>query len=88
LKGERGQIAITDFRLFFPESWAEDAARCVKAKVPVNHRRPEPKWQQALAMIQRAKEQGLRYGWVGMNSLYGSNAQLLNELEDRGESSC
>ena len=83
--GRAGQIAITDFRLFLPESWAEDEARCEKAKVPLNHRRHEPKWRQALAMIQRAKEQGLRYGWVGMDSLYGSNAQLLNELEDCGE---
>src|SRR5690606_376667 len=30
-------------------------------------------------------EIGLHYGWVGVDSLYGSNAAFLNELEDMGE---
>lgn len=36
-------------------------------------------------MVRHARETGLRYGWVGVDSLYGSTAAFLNELEDMGE---
>jgi SRSO17 transposase len=82
-KGEH--MAITDFRLYLPESWAEDDDRCEKAKVPLEHRIYQPKWRQALEMVRHARHLGVRFGWVGVDSLYGSNAEFLNELEDAGE---
>lgn len=82
--GRNQRIAITDFRLFLPESWAEDETRCAKAKIPDEHRRYQPKWQHALEMVRHAKEQGLQFGWVGVDSLYGSNATFINEVEDMG----
>jgi SRSO17 transposase len=83
--GRHEQMAITDLRLYLPQSWVQDASRCLKAKVPEGERRYEAKWQQALEMVHHARELGLRYGWVGVDSLYGSNAAFLNELEDMGQ---
>jgi SRSO17 transposase len=83
--GRRERMCITDFRLFLPESWANDEARCKKAKIPEENRVHQAKWRQALEMAKHAREQGLRFGWIGVDSLYGSNAKFLNALEDLGE---
>lgn len=35
--------------------------------------------------MERARKNGVRFGWVGADSLYGHNNKFLNTLEDRGE---
>ncbi len=80
-----GRFAVTDFRLFLPEEWAEDPLRCDKAKIPGEHRLHRPKWKLALEMVREARRRGQRFGHVGCDSLYGSNAQFVNALEDDGE---
>jgi SRSO17 transposase len=81
-KGDR--VCLTDFRLFLPESWAQDCARLDKAKVPEGSRGHLGKHDLALEMIASAKEAGLRFGWVGFDSLYGSKRELVNAVEDMG----
>lgn len=81
-KGDR--VCLTDFRLFLPESWAQDSARLDKAKVPEGSRDYLSKHDQALEMIEGAREAGLRFGWVGFDSLYGSSRKLVNAVEDMG----
>lgn len=83
--GNQDRVCITDFRLYLPESWAEDGERCRKAKVPDEHQVTRAKWQHALDMVEHAREQELQFGWVGVDSLYGSNAKFLNAVEDLGE---
>jgi SRSO17 transposase len=83
--GRGEQMAITDFRLYLPQSWVDEPDRCDKAKVPEDQRAYQAKWQQALDMVRHARTLKLRHGWVGVDSLYGSNARFLNELEDMGE---
>jgi SRSO17 transposase len=36
-------------------------------------------------MVDQARKNEVRFGWVGVDSLYGHNNQFLNALEDRGE---
>lgn len=79
------EFALVDFRLYLPEGWAEDQDRCKKAKIPQQHRIYMPKWEQALEMVRQARTNGVRFGWVGADSLYGNNQQFLNALEDDGE---
>lgn len=83
-KGQR--MCLSDFRLFLPESWARDKERCDKAKIPQQHRAHLPKWKQALDMVKAARERGMRFGWVGADSLYGNTADFINGVEDLGES--
>jgi SRSO17 transposase len=82
-RGER--TALVNFRLFLPESWAQDTERCQKAKVPVAERRHQTKAQLALAMVRQARQEGLSYRWVGGDEIYGNNRPLTDALEDEGE---
>lgn len=82
-RGER--YALIDFELFLPEEWANDDLRCEKAKIPKNQRTHKAKWELALDMARRARANGLRFGWIAADSLYGHNNQFLNILEDEGE---
>lgn len=82
-RGER--VAATDFRLFLPEVWTEDAKRCAKAKVPQDERRHRTKTELALEMIKAARERGSRHGWIGGDEVYGNNASFTAALEDMGE---
>jgi len=82
-RGER--TTLVDFRLFLPESWAQDPVRCQKAKVPEAERRHQTKAQLALTMVRQARAEGLSYRWVGGDEIYGNNRPLTDALDDDGE---
>jgi SRSO17 transposase len=82
-RGERA--CLKDFRLYLPEEWAGDQRLLDKAKVPAEHRAYQSKYDLALAMIATARERGLRFGFVGFDSLYGSKRDLVDAVEDMGE---
>jgi SRSO17 transposase len=83
--GHAERYSLIDFELFLPEEWAKDSKRCDKAKIPKEKRRYKAKWELALELVARACENKVRFGWVGVDSLYGHNNKFLNTLEDRGE---
>ena len=57
--------ALVDQRLYLPESWTSDDARCAAAGVPEDQRRYRSKTELALELLQQALERGhLRAGWV------------------------
>lgn len=82
-RGERA--ALVDFRLFLPESWAQDQERCRKAKVPEFARKHQTKAELALEMVRQARREGLTYRWVGGDEVYGNNRKLTDALDDDGE---
>jgi SRSO17 transposase len=82
--GRDDRVCLTDYRLFLPEAWTKDSKRLDKAKVPDDWREYRSKHDQALDMISHAKELGLKFGWVGFDSLYGNKRELVNEVEDMG----
>lgn len=83
--GRGAEFALIDFKLYLPESWAKDPERCAKAKIPEDQRAYQPKWRQALDLVKRARENQVKFGWVGADALYGNNHEFLNALEDAGE---
>jgi len=83
--GNAARYAVTDFQLYLPEEWAGDKARCDKAKIPEEMQTYRAKWEIALEIVKHARATGLRFGFVGCDSLYGSNALFVNALEDMGE---
>jgi SRSO17 transposase len=83
--GAGTRVAPVDFRLFLPEDWAEDAARCAKAKVPEMHRRHRTKTELALEMIESARARGSTHGWIGGDEVYGNNHAFTNALDDLGQ---
>lgn len=82
-RGER--TALVDFRLFLPESWANDPVRCQKARVPAAEQRHQTKAELALALVRTARAEGLSYQWVGGDEVYGNNRNLTDALDDDGE---
>jgi SRSO17 transposase len=79
------RAALVDFRLFLPEAWARDPARCAKAKVPEAERTHLTKTELALAMVAAARARGSTHQWVGGDEVYGNNHAFTAALEDLGE---
>jgi SRSO17 transposase len=82
-RGERA--ALVDFRLFLPEDWAKDPARCDRVKVPVEERVHRTKCELALEMVKAARERQSGHQWVGGDAIYGNNQELCSALEAMGE---
>lgn len=79
------RVTLLEGRLYLPESWCEDPARCRKAKVPENARIFKSKARMALELVRAARARGVRYHWVSLDGGYGKDPALLRALEDEGE---
>ena len=79
--GERGSGCI-GLRLYLPEVWSEDRARCRRAGVPdaIEFRR---KWQIALDLLDQALEWGLKPKTVLADSAYGEGSEFRDGLLER-----
>ena len=74
---------LIDADLFLPESWDQDRDRCRAACIPDDlHYRP--KWQIALAQIDRARDQGIDFDWLTFDEDYGKAPGFLVGLQERG----
>jgi SRSO17 transposase len=73
--------APIDRRLYIPEDWLEDPARCRKAGIPETVAF-QTKPQMALEMIQEATAAGMPYKWVTGDCVYGDNRAIRRWLED------
>ena len=80
--GERSSLVHE--RLFLPESWSEDSDRCEEARIPQEFRVHQTKPVLALEMIDRCREEGIVFDWVGGDGLYGHGYEFAQALEDRG----
>jgi len=74
--------AFLDRRLFLPEEWTKDAARCREAKVPESVTFAT-KAQLAQAMLEHAFALGIPAAWVTGDEGYGSAPALRTALEQR-----
>ncbi len=77
--------ALVDQRLYLPESWTSDDARCAAAGVPEDQRRYRSKTELALELLQQALERGhLRAGWVAGDDASQDVAALPGRLGGLG----
>jgi SRSO17 transposase len=96
-KVDNGQVAVfgvlsrdrfaipVDVKLYLPQKWTEDPKRCEKAGVPEAERIFRTKEQLALEIVSHARQNGLRYGWVGADAGYGKGPGFCLELDQMGE---
>ena len=77
--------APVNYKLYLPGEWIDDPARCRRAKIPLEHRRLRTKHDLALEIVDEARGEGLRYGWIGCDGGYGSNPAFLRALQERNE---
>lgn len=75
---------LIDRRLYLPQEWAEDVDRREVAGVPqgvIFRTKPEL----ALEMIQVAVNEGLRFRWVGGDSVYGDSPTFVQGVRELGK---
>lgn len=73
---------LLDGELYLPEDWAADRERCREAGIPddVDYR---AKWQIALDLYDRARNNGVTFDWLACDEGYGGKPQFLRELNAR-----
>lgn len=81
----KNRTTLIDKQLFLPECWADDSKRCDKVRIPTARQHHQTKPELALEMVRYNRKLGVRFGWVGMDALYGNTPSLLRSLEEDGE---
>ena len=79
------EFALVDRKLFLPDEWIDDPARCHKAGIPEEHRVKKTRHQQSLEMLDgRGKE--FPHAWVAGDDEMGKVPWFRRELRARNES--
>lgn len=81
LAGERGSACI-GMRMYLPEVWTDDRARCRSVGVPDEVMFQE-KWRLALALVDSALARGVRHHVVLADAGYGDSTEFRDELAAR-----
>jgi SRSO17 transposase len=83
--GRGDRVCLVDARLYLPQEWTGDAARCDEADIPKAEQVHRTKLELAQEIIRHARSTGLRFEWIGMDGLYGQSLALLQSLHRQGE---
>lgn len=75
------RAALVGARLFLPDAWVKDPARCRRAGVPETEIRARTKLELARELVTEAQTHGLQFQWVGADTFYGRDQGWLCELE-------
>ena len=76
---------VVDKRLYLPESWTSDDARCQAAGVPEERGNYRSKTELALEMLEQALELGhLKAGWVAADDAFGMSPSFRDGLAALG----
>lgn len=76
---------LIDTRLYLPKEWAQDRKRCLAAGVPESQVVFKSKTELAFEMVVQARQNGVRFQWVGVDGGYGKEPAFLRRLADHGE---
>jgi len=82
--GQGPYATLIDTRLYLPKEWGEDRERCLEAGVPEQDIVYKSKADLAFEMVVGARQNGVRFSFVGMDGGYGKEPALLRRLEDSG----
>jgi SRSO17 transposase len=75
---------LLDSELFLPEAWSLDRPRCRAAHIP-DERVYRPKWQIALALLDRARANGVSFRYLTFDEGYGGKPEFLRQLAARAQ---
>jgi SRSO17 transposase len=82
--GPKGR-ALVDKRLYLPEAWTNDPARCDAAGIPLEAQRYKSKTELALEMLENAESLGyLESDWVTGDDAYGQSPEFRDSLDEGG----
>ena len=74
--------SMVDARLYLPESWCDDSARCDVAGIPEADRTFKMKWEIAIEIIRHQQSLGVSFDYVGGDGYYGNSMELAQAVED------
>lgn len=74
-----------DFSLYLPKEWTDDPKRCDAAGIPQDKRELKSKCELAIEIVKRARDNGVRFNWVGADAGYGKDPGFLGDLFAMGE---
>jgi len=83
--GKGHMSTLIDERLYLPEEWTSNPARCRKAGIPDAQQKHQSKSELAVEMVRHQRALGLRFAWVGADGGYGKDPAFLRGLEAMGE---
>lgn len=83
--GFQDRAASIGYRLFLTEAWVNDEKRCIEAGIPQEQIEFHRKHDLALQLVIQARLQGVAFGWVGADSLYGEDPSFLRSLDQMHE---
>ncbi|PXF58631.1 MAG: transposase [Candidatus Methanogaster sp.] len=81
----RRHVTLIDTRLYLPETWINNPERCRKAGIPEEFIVYQNKSEKALDMIKQARNNGIRFNWVGVDGGYGKEPDFLRCLDSTNE---
>lgn len=76
--------SMVDARLYLPQAWCDDSARCEKAGIPEDSRDFKMKWEIAIDIIRHQKSLGVDFDYVGGDGYYGNSMELAEAIEEMG----
>lgn len=76
---------LIDTRLYLPQKWIQDPERCTAVGVPESEVVLKSKADLAFEMVVQARQNGVRFSWVGVDGGYGKEPAFLRRLADQGE---
>jgi SRSO17 transposase len=76
--------SMVDARLYLPEDWSNDEARCNQAQIPNEHRKFKTKSEIALEMVKHQLLLNTGFDFVGADGFYGNDIELADKLNDIG----
>jgi SRSO17 transposase len=83
--GRGDRVSLIDARLYLPQEWIDNPARCDEADIPKAEQVHRTKLELALQIVHQARHNGVRFEWVGMDGGYGQSLVLLEALQAQGE---
>lgn len=76
--------SMVDARLYLPEVWCSDPARCKEAGIPEKSREFKKKWEIAIDIIAHQKSLGIDFDYVGGDGYYGNSIEMAEAIEEAG----
>lgn len=76
--------SMVDARLYLPQNWCDDPARCDEAGVPEEHRGFKTKIELAVDIINQQVENGISFDFIGADGYYGNDVDFASKIESLG----
>jgi len=76
--------SMVDARLYLPQEWCEDLARCEEAGIPEAERMFKKKWEIGIDIIEHQQTLGASFDYVGADGYYGNSIEFAEAIDTKG----